>query len=89
MMKKATDYSTITLCEDHVCFGGMQLIYRLLLVPGDVMHQYSISISLGGETCEADTGNELLRALEHYQRIHEGRVTPCGLEDVMQELRYA
>ena len=88
-MKKATDHTIITLCQDHVYFGGMQLTYRLLLTPGEVMHRYTISISLEQETCEADAGNELSRALGHYQRIREGCVTPCGLDDVMQELRYA
>ena len=88
-MKQATNYPTIALCADHVYFGGMQLTYRLLLVPGDVMHHYSISISLGEETCEADAGSDLYQALGHYGRIREGCVTPCGLDDVMQELRYA
>ena len=88
-MKKATDHPIITLCQDHVYFGGMQLTYRLLLTPGEVMHRYSVSISLCDETCEAEVGNDLLLALSHYQCIREGRVTPCGLDDVMQELRYA
>ena len=88
-MKKAINYQAITLCEDHVYFGGMQLTYRLYLIPGELVHRYTISISLGKETCEADAGNDLSRALGHYQRIREGCVTPCGLDDVMQELRYA
>ena len=88
-MKKATNHHAIVLCEDHVYFGGMQLTYRLLLIPGEVMHHYFISISLGEETCEAEAGNDLSLALAHYQRIREGCVTPCGLDDVMQELRYA
>ncbi len=88
-MKKAITQPTITLCEDHVYFGGMQLTYRLSLIPGEMMHRYSISISLGNETCEAEAGSDLARALGHYQRIREGCVTPCGLDDVMQELRYA
>ena len=88
-MKKAINYHVIALCEDHVYFGGMQLIYRLLLIPGETVHRYSISVSLSEETCEADVGSELSRALGYYQRIREGYVTPCGLDDVMQELRYA
>ena len=88
-MKQATNYHVIALCEDHVYFGGMQLTYRLLLAPGEVLHRYSISVSLGEETCEAEAGNDLLRALGYYQRIREGIVTPCALEDVMQELWYA
>ena len=88
-MKQATNYHVIALCEDHVYFGGMQLTYRLLLAPGEVLHRYSISVSLGEETCEAEAGNDLSRALGHYQRIREGIVTPCALDDVMQELWYA
>ncbi len=88
-MKKAIDQRAIVLCEDHVYFGGMQLTYRFLLLQGEVMHRYSISISLGEETCEAEAGSDLMCALEHYRRIREGYVTPCGLDDVMQELQYA
>ena len=88
-MKQANKYPIITLCEDHIYFGGMQLTYRLLLIPGDVMHHYFISVSLDGELCEAEAGNDLARALCHYQSVREGIVTPCGLDDVMQELRYA
>lgn len=88
-MKKAIQQPVIALCEDHVYFGGMQLTYRFLLVPGEVMHRYVISVRLGEELCEAEAGSDLERALEHYRRIREGCVTPCGLDDVMQELRYA
>ena len=88
-MTKTTNQPIITLCQDHVYFGGMQLTYRLLLTPGEVMHRYSVSISLCDETCEAEAGDDILLALAHYQRIREGRVTPCGLDDVMQELHYA
>ena len=55
----------------------------------DPIYINALAISLGEETCEADAGNDLVRALEHYCRIREGIVTPCGLDDVMQELQYA
>ena len=88
-MKENAPKSGITLCEDHVYFDGMHLTYRLLLLPGEVMHRYFISVSLAGETCQSEAGKDLSRALGHYQRIREGIVTPCALEDVMQELQYA
>ncbi len=87
-MNKTINQQAIILCEDHVYFGGMQLRYCLLLIPGEMMHRYIISISMGEEICEAEAGNDLLGALGHYRRIREGCVTPCGLDDVMQELRY-
>ena len=88
-MEKSNHQQTIVLCHDHVYFGGMQLTYRFSVLPGEVLHRYFISISLEGETCEADAGNDLIHALGHYRRIREGYVTPCGLDDVMQELHYA
>ena len=88
-MEKSNHQQTIVLCHDHVYFGGMQLTYRFSVLPGEVVHRYFISISLEGETCEAEAGNDLIHALGHYRRIREGYVTPCGLDDVMQELHYA
>ena len=88
-MERPMRKESIVLCEDHVYFGGMHLTYRLLLLPGEVMHRYFISVSLAGETCQSEVGKDLSRALGHYQRIREGIVTPCALEDVMQELQYA
>lgn len=88
-MKQTIHQRAIELCKDHIYFGGMHLTYCLLLIPGEVMHYYSIRVSLDEETCEAQAGNDLARALEHYQRVRDGIVTPCGLDDVMQELQYA
>ncbi len=88
-MEKTIHKQTIVLCHDHVYFGGMQLSYLFSVLPGEEMNRYFISISLGEETCEAEAGNDLVRALGHYRRIREGYVTPCGLDDVMQELQYA
>lgn len=88
-MKKAMGNQRIVLCEDHVYFGGMQLTYRFWVLTGDAMHCYGIGISLGEESREAEAGNDLVRALAHYLRIKEGCVTPCALDDVMQELQYA
>ena len=88
-MKDIVRVFDITLCEDHIYFGGMHLTYRLLLHPGEVMHRYFIGVSLGEQTCKAEAGNDLRCALSHYQRIREGIVTPCTLQEVMQELQYA
>lgn len=87
-MEKTIQKQTILLCHDHVYFGGMQLTYRFWVLPGEVMNRYFISISLGEETNEAEAGSDLVRALGNYRRIREGYVTPCGLDDVMQELSY-
>ena len=88
-MEKTTNNKAIVLCHDHVYFGGMQLTYRFSVLPGEVVNRYFISISLSEETCEVEAGSDLVRALGHYRRIREGCVTPCALDDVMQELHYA
>ena len=88
-MKKVTDGRRVVLCEDHVYFGGMQLTYQLSLLPHELQNQYYVAVLLAGERCEADAGCDLERAIWQYRRIREGCVTPCGLDDVMQELHYA
>ena len=85
-MEKNIYNKTVVLCHDHVYFGGMQLTYLFSVLPGEVINRYFITISLGEETHEAEVGSDLVRALGHYRRIREGYVTPCGLDEVMQEL---
>ena len=87
-MEKPTRNKMIVLCHDHVYFGGMQLTYLFSVLPNEGMNRYFISISLGEETVEREVGSDLLRALGDYRRIREGYVTPCALDDVMQELYY-
>ena len=87
-MERSMRKESIVLCEDHVYFGGMQLTYRFSVLPGEMMHRYIISILLENETCEADAGNDLVSALSYYRCIREGYVTPCALDDVMQELQF-
>ncbi len=88
-MEKIIHNQPVVLCNDHVYFGGMQLTYRFSVLPSEVINCYLISVSLGDEICEVEVGNDLVRSLGYYCRIREGCVTPCGLEDVMQELNYA
>ena len=87
-MERSIHQQTIVLCQDHAYFGGMQLTYRFSVLPGELLHRYFISVSLEDETNEAEAGNDLASALRHYLRIREGYVTPCALDDVMQDLHY-
>ena len=88
IMEKPTYTKPIVLCHDHVYFGGMQLTYLFSVIPKEAMNRYFISISLGEEICEADAGSDLTHALGYYLRVRDGYVTPCALDDVMQELHY-
>lgn len=80
---------TIALTEDHVCFGGMRLKYSLLVTPENCLPHYRIRACLGIESDEVEVGNDLFKALECYRRVVEGVVTPCTLEEVLKELKYA
>ncbi len=79
----------ITLHEEHVYFGGMNLTYQLMLVRGEELHSFCIRVRKGGEVQEVDVGTDLSRALSWYEAIVRGTVTPCTLEEVVKELQYA
>ncbi len=79
----------ITLHEEHVYFGGMNLAYQLMLSRGEELHSFCIRVSKGSEVREVDVGTDLSRALSWYEAIVRGRVTPCTLEEVLRDLQYA
>lgn len=84
-MREESCEKPFTLTEETVGFGGMLLEYSLLGYPvrGD---RFRISVLLGSERAEFSVGNDLERALGIYRTIVRGRVTPCGLGDVLQDL---
>ena len=86
---KKTAAGSPILLEEHVYFGGMNLTYQLQVHIGNTVNRYRIRVIKDSESAEAELGTDLLSALQCYQKIVLGTVTPCGLEDVMHELRYA
>ncbi len=79
----------ITLDEENIYFGGMGLNYRLSVVMEGEGRRFYISVQKGDERIECDVGTDLFRAVENYQSIVHGTVTPCTLEEVLEELEYA
>jgi len=77
------------LTEEHVYFGGMNLTYQLLVLAEKGMSCYRIRVLKNEEFDEAELGTDLMRAINRYQMIVRGTVTPCALQDVMHELQYA
>lgn len=75
----------VTLEEETVSFGGMMLEYRLL-ASDTVADKYRIRIISGGERSESCVGSHIDSALKCYRAVVSGRVTPCGLQDVMYDL---
>lgn len=83
------DGSVISLTEDNVYFGGMNLRYRLLVCAGGGLSRFHIHVCKDEEFDEVDVGTDLARALSYYQSIVCGIVTPCTLKEVLRELQYA
>ena len=75
----------IVLAEETVCFGGMLLRYRLMAGESEI-NRFSILITKGRERSTAGLGNDVNRAVQFYNMVVAGRVTPCGLQDVMYDL---
>ena len=86
-MKEMMKKSTVLLMEDHVCFGGMNLFYRLSVLEDGLRHRFLISVSLLNEYAEEAVGEDLERALRIYRKVTKGAVTPCALCDVLTDLR--
>ncbi len=73
------------LAEETVNFGGMLLRYRLFACESNI-NRFCILITKGRERSTAGLGNDINRALRFYNMVVGGRVTPCGLQDVMYDL---
>ena len=84
MKKMNCEACKLTLEEETVSFGGLLLNYRLLVCGGE-KSRFLVRITSGGEQMEAELGNQVTPALKLYHAIVRGRVTPCGLPDVMAD----
>lgn len=81
--------NSVLLTEDHIYFGGMNLSYQLLVKNDPKMHRFYIRIQKSEEVTMAELGIDLYRAVRCYRQMVESTVTPCTLEEVLLELRYA
>lgn len=84
--KPAHKYGSIVLAQETVRFGGMLLDYRLVAGASET-DRFQIRISNGAERAESNAGSDIEAALRAYQAVLRGRVTPCGLADVMYDLK--
>ncbi len=76
----------LILAEEQVLFGGLSIMYRFFACGQGSQVQFGIRVELGDEVSEHSLGNRLLRALELYQRIKGGAVTPCSLPEVIADI---
>lgn len=78
--KTLIDQRTVTLLEEYVHFGGMTLGYRLLCCTDGTLRKYLIRVQRDQAACVREVGEELSHALECYQSMIRGAVTPFSLE---------
>ena len=84
MKKMNCEACRLTLEEETVSFGGLLLNYQLLVSNGRES-RFLVRITSGEEQMEAGLGNQVTSALKLYHALVRGRVTPCGLLDVMAD----
>ena len=84
MKKMNCDACRLTLEEETVSFGGLLLNYQLLVCNGRES-RFLVRITSGEEQMEAELGDQVTSALKLYHALVRGRVTPCGLLDVMAD----
>ena len=78
--KSLIDRRMVTLLEEYIHFGGMTLGYRLLYCTDGTLRKYLIRVQGDHAACVREVGEELSRALECYQSVIRGAVTPFSLE---------
>ena len=89
MEERCVDTRAVTLTEDFVRFGGMYLHYSLSVRRAEPSNRFAIAVEKDAEHTSVDAGEELEFALECYRRIVAGIVTPCTLEEVMEDFEYS
>ena len=83
--KTGCEECKMILEEETVAFGGMLLHYQLLVCNGKGA-RFRVRVASGDEHTEAALGDQISDALKLYRSIVRGRVTPCGLYDVISDL---
>ena len=78
----------LTIREELATVAGRSLRYRLCAVGNRDGALFRIEVSSEQESGEMCAGCDLLRALDYYQRILRGGVTPCTLGDIEEDLQY-
>ena len=85
MEEQACAKCRMVIEEEAVRYGGMILQYCLLICKGEA-ERFRIRVSVGVEAAEYGIGDCLDTALEYYRILVRGRVTPCCLGEVLEEL---
>ena len=76
----------MVLTEASAAVADLRCCYRLLVTMNEKEQtSFLIAIESEGEEAVESVGAELERAIGWFERIVWGKVTPCGLHDVLED----
>lgn len=78
----------ILLHEEHSQCADIALTYRLFALPSKSTTHFLIAANTAEDEAQVALGVPLPLALSYFQTITEGKVMPCTLCDVLEDLRY-
>ena len=78
----------ICLRQDRVYYGGMLLSYALYTLSESMERKYTLCVTYDEERATCEVGEDLLFAVDCYEVLLQGRVTPCSLTEVVDDLCY-
>ena len=68
--------------EDCILLEGQAVFYRLF----EDISGFSIEICFGEDHCRSRVGSGFARAAALYERLVQGEVTPCTMQDILDDL---
>ena len=74
------------LADDTTLCGGMLLRHRLIDTD-DAAGRFHLLAANGAECTEISVGDDIVFATDCYRSVRDGGVTPCTLEEVVEDLR--
>ncbi|MBO5355849.1 MAG: hypothetical protein J6B09_07270 [Clostridia bacterium] len=71
--------------ERHVLVAGCEACYRLF----ECGSHFLVEVRLGADCVRSDIGTSFSRAAHLYDLLVEGEVTPCTVQDILQDYALA
>ena len=76
---------SILLCESSAPIGADTVEYQLYVFQGRGTGKYLLRLTLGKEQRQIGLGRDIKKALQFYQKLVRGRVTPCSLYEIFED----
>lgn len=80
-----TPYEETMIRETRLVVAGYDVCYRLY----ECRTCFLIELSLGADRCRSYVGNSFSRAAYVYELLVRGEVTPCTMQDIIEDYTLA